>query len=331
MNLLFSCIGKRGYIADYFRYHLEKNDQIIGTSNTKWTPGFEHCDKSYVLPDIISPEYIPMVMELCKLESVSGILSFYDPDVVKLSKHFNKFIKMGITPVFPKAEIAEICFDKYKTYKFLKSHNILTAKTYLDVSQALIDIRSGAISFPVFVKPRRGFGSMLTFKAFNERELIVLFNYAPDMIIQEELNGDAINFDMLNDLNGNVISVIPWRKFLSRMGETERSQTFFDKSVIDFGIKLGNILNHIGPLDADLFQKSGNISVLEINLRFGGGYPVSHLAGADFPLKIIKMLKGEKVQQEIGNFKEAIIMMKDNKVIGGPESTYFQKIINKQI
>jgi len=330
MNLLFSCIGKRGYIADYFRTHLEKNDRIIGTSNTKWTPGFAHCDKSYLLPDIVSPEYIPKVMELCKLEAITGILSFYDPDVVKLSKHFNEFIKMGITPVIPKAEIAEICFDKYKTFQFLRAHNIKTAKTYLDISQALIDIKSGAISFPVFVKPRRGFGSMLTFKAFNERELTAFFNYAPGMIIQEELEGEAINFDMLNDLNGNVISVISWRKFLSRMGETEQSQTFFDKSVIDFGIKLGNTLNHIGPLDADLFQKGGTISVLEINLRFGGGYPVSHLAGADFPRKIIKMLKGEEVLQEIGNFTEGVIMMKDNKVIGGPESTYFEKIINKR-
>ena len=54
MNILFSCIGKRGYIADFFRPHLQATDMIIGTSNTKWTPGFEHCDKNYILPDINS-------------------------------------------------------------------------------------------------------------------------------------------------------------------------------------------------------------------------------------------------------------------------------------
>jgi len=330
MNLLFSCIGKRGYIADYFRCHLGKNDRIIGTSNTKWTAGFSHCDKNYVLPDIISPKYISMIMDICKIESVSGILSFFDPDVVKLSKHFEEFVRVGITPIFPKKEITEICFDKHKTFEFLTSHKIKTAMTYLDFYQAMKEINSGKLSFPVYVKPRRGFSSRLTFKATNKRELDAFFHYESGMIIQEELTGEAINFDILNDLNGKVVSVVPWRKYLSRLGETEHAQTIYNQSVIDFGINLGSILKHIGPLDADLFLLNGKISVLEINLRFGGGYPVSHLAGANFPSKIIRMLKGEEVQQEIGDFSEDIIMIKDNKVIGGPKSEYFQNIIVKR-
>ena len=330
MNLLFSCIGKRGYIADYFRSHLGVNDRIIGTSNTKWTSGFSHCDKNYILPDIISPKYISTVMDICKMESVSGILSFFDPDVVELSKHFEEFVMMGITPIFPKEEITEICFDKYKTFKFLTSHKIKTAMTYLDFHQAMNEIRSGKLSFPVFVKPRRGFSSKSTYKANNERELDVFFHYASDMIIQEELRGESINFDILNDLNGKVLSVVPWRKYLSRMGETEHAQTIHNQSLIDFGVNLASTLKHIGPLDADLFLLNDKISVLEINLRFGGGYPVSHLAGAGFPSKIIRMLKGEGVQQGIGDFSDDIILIKDNFILGGPASEYFQNIIVKR-
>jgi carbamoyl-phosphate synthase large subunit len=40
MNILFSCIGRRGYIAEYFRAYLEPNDRIIGTANSEWTSGF---------------------------------------------------------------------------------------------------------------------------------------------------------------------------------------------------------------------------------------------------------------------------------------------------
>src|SRR5207344_2954248 len=57
MNLVFSCIGKRGYIADYFRPHLRPGEKIIGTSHTVWTPGFQSCDLGLVLPPIASDEY----------------------------------------------------------------------------------------------------------------------------------------------------------------------------------------------------------------------------------------------------------------------------------
>ena len=323
MNLLFSCIGKRGYIADYFRPHLEKGDRIIGTSNSKWTPGFEHCDTNYILPDIVSPDYIPSVKDVCEREAITGLLSFYDPDVVALSKYFDDFISMGITPIIPRQKIAEICFDKMMTYQYLTKNNFVTAKTYLNIDDAISNLNSGDLKFPVYVKPRRGFGSSLTFRARNELELHAFYHYASDMIIQEELVGEPIDFDILNDLNGNVISVVPWKKFRSRLGETEQAQTFKHQDVIDFGVKLGNTLGHIGPLDADLYLKDGQISVLEINLRFGGGYPVSHLSGADFPAKIIKMVKGEEIMPDIGNYLENIVMMKDNLVIGGLEKEYF--------
>ena len=222
--------------------------------------------------------------------------------------------------------MADICFDKYKTYKFLRSNNINTAETYLSFEEAIENLKNGNINYPLFVKPRRGFGSTLTFKAKNEKELDVFFNYAPDMIIQEELQGDAFDFDILNDLRGKTISVIPWKKFRSRLGETEQAQTFYDSDLIKFGERFGNTLNHIGPLDADLFQNNGKISVLEINLRFGGGYPVSHLSGADFPKKIIKMVHGDEVESDIGNYKNDVVMMKDNLIIGGQKEEFFRTI-----
>lgn len=323
MNLLFSCIGKRGYIPDFFRPHLQKGDRIIGTSNTKWTPGFQHCDASYLLPDITNPEYITRVFEVCQRESITAVLSFFDPDVVELAKHFDEFVSMGITPVLPGLKIADICFDKFKTFTFLRERRFDTAVTYLALEDALAAIASGQVAYPVFVKPRFGFGSANTFRARNELELRAFYHYSPNMIVQEEITGDAIDFDILNNLEGRVISVVPWRKYRSRMGETEQAQTFKDAKVLEFGIKLGTALGHIGPLDADLFLNNGNISVLEVNLRFGGGYPVSHLAGANFPAKIIRMIRGETVAPDIGEYRENTVMMKDNLVIGGEESTFF--------
>lgn len=331
MNLLFSCIGKRGYIVDFFRPYLSRGDRIIGTSNTKWTPGFEHCDFNYVLPDIDCPEYISKVKEICQRESIDAILSFFDPDVVKLASHFDEFLAMGVQPVMPRQHIAEICFDKYQTFKFFTENGFLTPKTYLNYEEVMDLLMDGSLDYPLYVKPRNGFGSALTFKAHNEPEVNAFFHYAADMIIQEEMTGEAVDFDILNDLEGNVLSVVPWKKYRSKMGETEQAETFYDQNILNFGIELGSSLKHIGPLDADLFVNGSVISVLEVNLRFGGGYPVSHLAGANFPVKIIRMLKGEKMSPDIGQFEVGSVMMKDNLIIGGASDEFFASKFEEKI
>lgn len=58
---------------------------------------------------------------------------------------------------------------------------------------------------------------------------------------------------------------------------------------------LGDNLRHIGNLDVDVFEKDGKYYVLELNPRFGGGFPFSYEAGVNFPGAIIKWLKGEEI------------------------------------
>ena len=96
MNLLLSCIGKRGYIAEYLREHLRHGERIIGTSNTPWTPGFQACDIGVLMPPIASDEYVPAVIEICGKHEVTGLLSFFDPDVITLARHRDAFTAAGV-------------------------------------------------------------------------------------------------------------------------------------------------------------------------------------------------------------------------------------------
>ena len=43
----------------------------------------------------------------------------------------------------------------------------------------------------------------------------------------------------------------------------------------------------MGNLDVDLFQSGDRLVVLELNQRFGGGYPFSHEMGARYPDALI--------------------------------------------
>ena len=69
---------------------------------------------------------------------------------------------------------------------------------------------------------------------------------------------------------------------------------------IVMGRKIGENLKHIGNLDVDIMQRAnGDYCVLELNPRFGGGYPFSYEAGVNMPKAIIQWVKGEEVNNSI--------------------------------
>jgi carbamoyl-phosphate synthase large subunit len=62
------------------------------------------------------------------------------------------------------------------------------------------------------------------------------------------------------------------------------------------GEQIGRELKHIGNLDVDIMQRAnGDYCVLELNPRFGGGFPFSYEAGVNLPKAIIEWIKGNKV------------------------------------
>lgn len=318
MNLLFSCIGKRGYVADFFRPHLKAGDRIIGSGNTKWTPGFRSCDAAFILPDNDKPEYIPAVLDLCEREKVNAILSFCDPDVHSLAHAAEQFEARGIRMVIPSARAADLAFDKGLMFKFLTDNGIPTPRTALDLEG------SAGFSFPMFVKPRRGSGSKMTFRARNADELKVFFNYEPDMLIQEAAVGEEVNLEICSDFDGEPVGVSLWRKYRSTLGETEQAETFRDEQVLEFGFRFSRLLRATGPMDVDVIRTPDQLVLLEANPRFGGGYPVSHLAGADFPRLIVELIKHGRVEPHYG-YATGVVMMKQLQIIGGAKELFFAK------
>jgi carbamoyl-phosphate synthase large subunit len=317
MNLLFSCIGKRGYIADFFRPHLGPGDRIVGSGNSRWTPGFARCDAAFLLPDIASGEYVPSVLELCATQRIDAVLSFNDNDVYALAHARDEFSARGITLLLPSAAVAEITYDKYRMFEFARANGFSTPRTALSPADA------AGFAYPLYVKPRFGSGSADTFVARNEREMATFFDYREDMIIQETVTGEPFNIDVCTDLAGRPVGVCTWKKYRSRLGETEQAETFRDPAAIEWGLRLARALAATGPMDVDAFRQDGRFVVLEANARFGGGYPVSHLAGADFPRLLTAMVRDGRVEPDFG-FSTGIVMMKRLEVIGGDAERFFR-------
>lgn len=311
MRLLFSCVGKRGYIVAYFREILGPEFVAFGSGITPWTPGAASCDEFVLMPEIDEPEYLRAVLDCCERNRIDGILSFSDPDVVALSSIREEFLDRGVVPVLPAHEGALRAFDKLATHDFLRAMGLPCPVTFGGVDQALDEWQGAAI-----VKPRFGSGSANVFHVKSKEELRVFARYSDDMLIQEYVRGVEVNADVLCDLNGRPQRVSLWRKHRSQGGETEHAETIDDPEIGDLVWRLLHQAALIGPGDVDIIVGRDGPSIIEINARFGGGYPVSHLAGAGFPEAIVDLIRGQSIEER-RTTKPGIVMMKALDILVG--------------
>lgn len=100
-----------------------------------------------------------------------------------------------------------------------------------------------------------------------------------------------------------------------RSGETDCAVTVDNKQLKSLGKIIATQLGHIGNLDCDVFIDRDKVSVLEMNARFGGGYPFSHLAGVNLPKAIITWLTGEQLDVDVLKERIGVLGQKDIKIV----------------
>jgi len=99
--------------------------------------------------------------------------------------------------------------------------------------------------------------------------------------------------DVVNDLNGNYVCTFIKRKIRMRAGQTDQAVTVRDDRLEMIGQIIGERLGHIGLLDCDAFITKHGCYVIDTNPRIGGGYPFSHIAGANLPAALIAWANGQ--------------------------------------
>lgn len=340
MNILFTSVGRRSYLVKYFKEVLGDKGSVHVMNSSSHSPAFLVADKVAVSPLIYEDNYIPFLLKYCTENSIDAIISLFDIDLPVLALHKDKFEQIGTRVIVSDYELVRICNDKWKTFLYLKENGFLVPRTYISIEDAKEEISAGNLDYPVIIKPRWGMGSISIYEADNEEELTILFektkrniinsylkyeskeNMESCVIIQEKLKGQEYGLDVINDLNGKHMSTIVKMKYAMRSGETDCAITVHDEDAEKLGKQLSNLTHHIANLDVDIFVQDDKRYVLEMNARFGGGYPFSHMSGVNLPLAIIKWLNEEEVDEKILIPKLGVMSQKDIKMVclNGEES-----------
>ena len=175
MNILILSCGTRDKVVQYFKKAVGKTGKVITTDCSPYAPALYEGDKYYIVPPMVADGYLDVILDICRKESVTGVLSLIDPELSLLAKNKEKFLAVGTTPVISDYNLVETCFDKWKMFQLLKKMNIRTGTCYISPEKFYRDLKEGKISYPVFVKPVTGSASININKVSCDDEINVLF------------------------------------------------------------------------------------------------------------------------------------------------------------
>ncbi len=316
MNILFTCAGRRTYLLKYFKENMNEGDKVVATDMQLSAPALQVADVKQQVPAVYAPKYVDITLQICKEQKIDVLLSLNDLELPILAENKARFEAEGVKVIVSDPAVIDIAFDKYKTAQWVESLGLKSPKTYVRLEEAKHALQTGDLHFPLFMKPRWGSGSIGLASIADMEELDIYYHLLMKQVkktilatasvgdeyilIQEKLTGKEFGLDVMNDLEGNNVAVSVKQKLAMRAGETDKAVTVDLPEVREIGHKIGTALKHIGNLDVDVMQnEKGEYCVLELNPRFGGGFPFSYEAGVNLPKAIIEWVKGNKVDTSI--------------------------------
>lgn len=316
-GILFSNAGRRATLIKDFKKSLGNSVKVIATDNWCVAPALFVADEYYVTPKITDKNYINHLIDICKKENIKAVTTCIDPEIELLARNRDLLLRNGIIPLCPDQKTAELCFDKYKMFRYLKAHGIKTVETFENLDDFDDAFKRRSVAFPVFIKPRCGSGSVGIAKINSYEELKERIEEEKyDYIIQEYMDCEDFDADVYVDVISNkAVAAFSKKKIETRIGGASKTISFKDEKLFRFIQEIVSIFRFCGPVDMDFFSRNGEYYLSEINPRFGGAYLHAYGAGVDFPKLIKNNMDGIENPVNIGNYQAGNLMIMYDDVV----------------
>ncbi|OFW75673.1 MAG: hypothetical protein A2201_13645 [Alicyclobacillus sp. RIFOXYA1_FULL_53_8] len=318
-NLLFTSSGRRVELIQLFRFALDELawDGLIVTADMSARAATAYVsDVHELVPSVSSPDYIPRLLELCQQHQIHLLIPLIDWELSLLAKHQADFERVGTKVAVSTQETCDLCFDKRQLSRYLKTIGLQSPALYN------ADEIDGA-QFPVFLKPFDGSASRDARIIRNSSELKFFVDTIPNALIQEYVSGREYAIDGVVDQDGNVVCVVPRRQFEARSGEVSKGATERNSALIELGSRvLANLPGAFGCFTMDcIVADDGQVYVLDLNARFGGGMPLSIRSGANFPRWLLEICAGTPLHTTSQNWANGFMMLRYDQAIYVPATS----------
>lgn len=304
LNVLITAGSRRVPLVRAFQRAVaqHRGGNVVVTDVNPLSPAVHAANRAWRVPLSTAPDYIDAILEICVGERIGLVVPTIDDELVIFGRAAGRFLERGVRVAVSPAATSELCEDKYATCRYLNARGIPAADSWLP--SALPETPA----FPLFIKPRRGRGSVGAYPVRTRRELDFFVDYVPDAVVQRYLDGPEFTIDMLCDFSGQPLSIVPRRRDVIRAGVSDRGRTVNDPALIQVARTCAATLQFAGAVNIQCRLVDGRPVVFEINPRFSGGIPLTIHAGADFPRMLVDLTAGVRVAPSIGRFRDNLWM-----------------------
>lgn len=313
-SVLILSAGRRVELAQFFLNEIKKRNldsKVLATDmRPEISAACQVVDKAIKAPRVTDPSYINFLLSTCKSEGIGLVVPTIDTELLLLSQQRNVFAAEGIHIVISDESLIEVCRDKRMTAELFAEININTPKIFT----------RNAIEFPCFAKPYDGSCSIGA-SVVGTPEMLSDAMLADEKMMFMELIDDSYQeytVDAYYDRKGQLRCFVPRQRLETRAGEVSKGvarRNFVYDYLRD---KLGYLKGARGCITLQLFgnQDTEKFSAIEINPRFGGGFPLSYSAGANYPGWIIdEYLLGQTVEFNEDWEADLLMLRYDAKVL----------------
>jgi carbamoyl-phosphate synthase large subunit len=290
-NILLSSAGRRVSLLRILRQTLadmKLDGEILAADMSRTAPAFHAADQGFLVPRCTDASFVPRMLEICRQNDVNLVIPTIDPALAIFAAHHETFAKEGIAVAIADAETIEIASNKRFTHRWL-TDNGFPSPRQAELDDVLAD--SADWQFPVATKPADGSRSI----GFGIVESVdELRTFAGDNnIVQSVAPGEEYTVSFYVDRSGKCRCAVPRKRLEVRSGEVSKGITVRNDAIENLAMKVGEALpGAFGALNVQIFfdESTGELNVIEINPRFGGGFPLAWQAGAKYPQWIIEEL-----------------------------------------
>jgi carbamoyl-phosphate synthase large subunit len=320
VTVLISSAGRRVELLRGFRRALDAigatAGRVLATDCSWYSSAFHDADEAFLVPRLDDPEFVPRLLELCVKHDVDLIVPTIDTEMPVWAAHRDQFDAIGTTIALSSRDVVTIAADKQRTHDWLVAQGFPTV-AQTEPSAALADL--GTWAFPLMAKPRFGSAGLGVGLVRDAEELALVARRGHELgeiVVQRVAPGVEHTIDVLADRTGRCACAVPRRRIEVRAGEVSKGVTVRSAVLQDLAARVCEALpGACGALNVQVFvdgdvNEPDNLTVIEINARYGGGFPLSLEAGADFPRWMLEELLGLPSTASPDDWRSGLVMLR---------------------
>ncbi|WP_178988421.1 ATP-grasp domain-containing protein [Winogradskyella schleiferi] len=317
MNILITSAGRRVSLVRSFQTELKKLNPLGKVFATDADPimsaACQIADGFFKVPYLDEPGYIDKLLKYCKTHDISLIIPTIDTELHDLAKYKERLKQEGISVVISSLDFISKCRDKRIIHRFFEEHNVNVAKEYAKEDYKL----------PLFIKPTDGSRSVDTYIIKSQEDLTEYHFSNEKLMFLEYLDHDEYDeytCDLYYGKDHYLKCVVPRKRVEVRDGEVYKALTVRNILVPYLKKNLNFIDGAVGCLTAQFFLHKNDeqkIFAIEINPRFGGGYPLTYLSGANYSRWIIEEYMLDKsIAEQFDIWENNLLMIRyDDEIL----------------